>query len=267
LIGDGLDRRQSNYLMDWEMSGTRVLLTGASRGIGQEFARFLGEVGAHVILAARDIELAQKVQERIIEAGGVASLVKMDVTDTESIRSAVEEAEKAVGPIEVLINNAGTMPYEEAMEQDVSKWDTVLATNLRGPWYLSCEVAKRMREREIRGRILNIASISGINRATFMAGYCTSKAALIHLTSCLALEWAGFGIRVNAIAPGTIDIGMGEGFADTPAGKRVLARIPMARLGTAEDLKVPLLWLSSRHSSYITGSCVVVDGGWLDFAA
>jgi len=246
---------------DWGLSDCRVLITGASSGLGWHFAKFFAEAGASVALAARRIDRLEALASEIEDQGGSAIAVEMDVCDVGSMTDAVEQVETGVGPIDVLVNNAGAARFENGLEQDVDGWDVVQATNLRGPWYLSGEVARRMRDNGREGTIVNIASIAGLRQSPFMAGYCTSKAALIQLTACLALEFAPFGIRVNAIAPGVVKSDMSAGFIDSPAGTAMLKRLPLGRFGTVEDLKCALLWLSSRHSSFVTGSCVVIDGG------
>lgn len=253
---------ESGGAFDWGLAGSRILITGASSGIGWHFARFFAEAGARVALAARRVDRLEALAADITDLGGDATTVMMDVSDVESIARGVEDVQQRLGPIDVLVNNAGVAPpFENALDPNVDAWDKVHATNLRGPWYLSTEVARRMRDDGRSGVILNIASIAGLRQSPFLAGYCTSKAALIQLTACLALEFAPFGIRVNAIAPGIVESDMTANFSTSPAGKAMLNRIPMGRFGTAEDLKCAVLWLSSKHSSFVTGSCVVIDGG------
>ncbi len=251
------------HLLDWGLAGSRVLVTGASRGIGREFIRYFAEVGATVVACARTIDKLREAAAEINDSGGRAVAVEMDTSDIGSMRAAMDEAEDQVGPIDVLVNNAAISPYENALDQDVGRWDAVQDVNVRGPWFLSTEVGRRMRESNRSGAIVNIASIAGIGRSAFLSGYCTSKAALIQLTSCLSLELAAFDIRVNAIAPGIIESGMADKFVDTPQGRAILKRVPLGRFGTPQDLKWPLLWLSSPHSSFVTGTCVVIDGGLL----
>ena len=245
----------------WDFEGRNVLITGASSGIGRAAAYYFSQAGAGVALTARRFDKLEETSMDIERQGGRSIAVEMDVCDESSMKGVADEIQDRLGTIDVLINNAGIAPFENAFDQEVDTWDLVHATNLRGPWYLSAEIARRLRDDGRSGAIVNVASIAGLRQSPFMAAYCTSKAALVQLTSCMALEFAPFGIRVNAIAPGMIETEMSEGFVDTPAGKAMLKRTPLGRFGTTEDLKFALLWLASGYSSFVTGSCVVIDGG------
>jgi NAD(P)-dependent dehydrogenase (short-subunit alcohol dehydrogenase family) len=258
-----MDQRNTAHTgtFDWGLEGRKILITGASSGIGRDAAMFFAQVGAGVALAARRLDKLEEVALEIERLGGTAIAVEMDVCDETSMRRAADEVEDRLGVIDVLINNAGIAPFENAFDQDVETWDLVHATNLRGPWYLSSEFARRMRDSSRPGAIVNVASIAGLRQSPFMGAYCTSKAALVQLTACMALEFAPFGIRVNAIAPGIVESELTAGFADSPAGKAMLKRVPMGRFGTTEDLRFALMWLASGYSSFVTGSCIVIDGG------
>ena len=240
-----------------------ILITGASQGLGRQFARVLSAHGAAVALAARQTAKLKSLEEEISSLGGRAAAVAMDVTDTASIANAIDAAEAALGPISVLINNAGIAIEKLAVDQSEADWDAVIGANLKGAYFAATEMARRMIARKQQGNIVNIASVLGIGVMKFLSPYTISKAGIIQATKAMALELAGNNIRVNALAPGYIDTEMNHEFWSTPSGERLAKRIPQRRVGAESDLDGAILLLASSASRYMTGSVVTVDGGFL----
>ena len=240
-----------------------ILITGASQGLGRQFARVLSAHGAAVALAARQTAKLKSLEEAIRSLGGRAAAVAMDVTDTASIANAIDAAEAALGPISVLINNAGIAIEKLAVDQSEADWDAVIGANLKGAYFAATEMARRMIARKQEGNIVNIASVLGIGVMKFLSPYTISKAGIIQATKVMALELAASNIRVNALAPGYIDTEMNHEFWATPSGERLAKRIPQRRVGAESDLDGAILLLASSASRYMTGSVVTVDGGFL----
>ena len=247
----------------FRLEGQRVLVTGASTGLGRHFALTLARAGAGVALAARSADRLAEAAREIRGFGGRAVSVTLDVTNGASIREAVAKAEADMGPITALVNNAGVVVSKPLFEHDERDWDRVVDTNLRGAWLVAQEVARRMVAHGRGGVIINIASILGIRVVGGLPEYCASKAALIHLTKVLALELARHKIRVNAIAPGYIRTDLNREFFESEAGQAMIRRIPQRRAGEASDLDGALLLLASDGSRYMTGAVIPVDGGHL----
>lgn len=246
----------------FDLSGKTALVTGASQGLGAGFATALARAGAKVALAARQTGKLDALKSEIEQAGGTAQAVAMDVTDATSVSAAFDDAEKTLGPVDVLVNNAGiaiTKPFLEITEAD---WDAVLDTNLKGCFLAGQEAAKRMSQRG-GGSIINVASVLGTEVIGQLSSYCASKAGLIHLTKAMALELARANVRVNAIAPGYIETPINRDFFQSPAGEKMVKGIPQRRLGQPDDLDGAILLLSSDASRYMTGSVVTVDGGFV----
>ncbi len=189
--------------------------------------------------------------------------MQLDVTDTASIAKAVDAAEAALGPVSVLINNAGIAIEKLSVDQTEADWDAVIGANLKGAYFLATEVARRMVARKQAGNIVNIASVLGFSVMKFLSPYTISKAGIIQATKVMALELAASNIRVNALAPGYIDTEMNHEFWSTPAGERLMKRIPQRHVGAESDLDGAILLLASNASRYMTGSVVTVDGGFL----
>ncbi|HWW48174.1 MAG TPA: SDR family NAD(P)-dependent oxidoreductase [Xanthobacteraceae bacterium] len=240
-----------------------ILITGASQGLGRQFARLLAGRGASVVLAARQIGKLQALEAEICEAGGRAVAVQMDVTDTASIAAALDAAEQKAGPVTVLINNAGIAIEKLAIAQTEADWDAVIGANLKGAYFAATEVARRMIARGQGGNVVNIASVLGLGVLKAVSPYAISKAGIIQATRALALELAPNGIRVNALAPGYIDTDINRDFWLTPAGERLTKKIPQRRVGQESDLDGAILLLASKASAYMTGSTITVDGGFL----
>jgi NAD(P)-dependent dehydrogenase (short-subunit alcohol dehydrogenase family) len=251
----------------FDLTGRVALVTGASQGLGQRFARVLAEHGASVGLAARQLDKLTELEREIAAAGGKVASVALDVIDHTSIERAIAAIEDALGPIDVLINNAGTAVSKAVLDQTEADWDKVVDTNLKGAFFVAQTVAKRMVAREPRpawgGSIVNIASVLAQGVVGHLAPYAASKGGLWQLTRTMALELARYDVRVNALAPGYMVTEINRDFLATEAGERMRKRIPQRRFGTPEDLDGALLLLASDASRYMTGGIIVIDGGLL----
>ncbi len=244
----------------FDLKGRKALVTGASGGLGLHFAEVLAAQGAHVTLAARRASVLEAACAAIREKGGHADAVDLDVTNAASVEAAVARID---GGPDILINNAGISGAAPAIEIDEADWDRVLDTNLKGSFLMAQAAARAMREAGKGGAIVNIASILGLRVAGNVAAYSASKAAVIQLTKSLALEWARYGIRVNALCPGYVETDINRDFFATSAGEALVKRIPMRRLAKPAELDGALLLLASDAGSYITGTAIAVDGGHL----
>lgn len=244
-----------------DLSGKSIFITGASGGLGRHFARVLAQAGATVIAAARRRDALESLVAEIGGAGGEAHAVVMDVTDMASVKAGVAEAVRLAGGLDGLINNSGVAETVSLLDQTEAGWDRVLDTNLKGAFAVATETARHLVDGGKGGAILNIASVLALRQCSQLAAYATSKAALVQLTKQMALEWARHGIRVNAIAPGYVETDMNRHFFQTEAGKVMVKRIPMRRIGQPGELDGAVLLLLSDAGSYITGAVLSVDGG------
>jgi 3-oxoacyl-[acyl-carrier protein] reductase len=245
----------------FDLSGRIAVVTGASQGLGRRFATVLAEHGAAVGLAARQLDKLIELERKIADGGGRVASVALDVTDLASIERALASIEDVLGPIDVLINNAGVAVSKGVLEQTEADWDRVVDTNLKGAFFVAQTAAKRMVERG-GGTIVNIASVLALDVIGHLAPYAASKGGLWQLTRTMALELARYNVRVNALAPGYIVTEINREFLETgAAGERIKKRIPQRRFGTPEDLDGALLLLASDASRYMTGSIIVLDGG------
>ena len=247
--------------MELRLDGKVALVTGAFGGLGRDFARMLARAGASVALAGRRLQEGKAIARAMADEGLRVAAIAMDVTDRASVEAAVDEAAAAFGVVDVLVNNAGvavTRPFLDLTERD---WAGVLDVNLDGAWRVAQAVARRLKEAERPGTIVNIASVLADRVAAQVAPYTVSKAALVQLTRAMALELARYGIRVNALAPGYVETPINRDFFATEGGRALVKRIPQRRLGRVEDLEAPLILLASDVSTYMTGAVIAVDGG------
>jgi NAD(P)-dependent dehydrogenase (short-subunit alcohol dehydrogenase family) len=243
-----------------------ALVTGASSGLGSRFARVLAANGALTVLAARRIERLKDLRAEIEAAGGAAHVVTLDVTDPESIREAVDRTESEVGPIDILVNNSGVSTTQRLVDVTPVDFDYVLNTNLKGAFFVASEVARRMIVRakgqsDFRGRIVNIASVAGLQVLPQIGVYCISKAAVIQMTRAQALEWGRYGINVNALCPGYIRTEINDAHWDTEAGHKLMQMLPRKRIGRPEDLDGALLLMVADESQFINGAVLTADDG------
>lgn len=239
-----------------------ALVTGASSGLGRHFALTLARAGCKVAVAARRLDRLRALVREIEAFDGRALAIALDVTDAASVAEAVAAAETELGPIAVLVNNAGAASAASALDLDETDWDQVMDTNLKGAFLVARETARRMKRLGHEGAIVNIASVLGERPAAGLAAYCASKAGLIQLTRVLALELARDRIRVNALAPGYVETDLNRDFLSGPGGETVRRRTPLGRIGEARDLDGALLLLASNASRFMTGSVITVDGGY-----
>jgi NAD(P)-dependent dehydrogenase (short-subunit alcohol dehydrogenase family) len=246
----------------FDLSGRVALITGASQGLGRRFAEVLAAHGAAVGLAARQIDKLEELRSELHDAGHHAASVTLDVTDLGAIETAIETIEEALGPIDILINNAGVAVAKGVLEQTEADWDRVLDTNLKGAFFTAQAVARRMAARG-GGNIVNIASLIALKVVGHLVAYAAAKSGLAQVTKTMALELARHAIRVNALAPGYIETDINRDFLASEAGQRLRKQIPQRRFGTPEDLDGALLLLASDASRYMTGSLIVIDGGLL----
>ena len=247
----------------FSLEGKAALVTGASSGFGRHFARVLAGAGAKVALAARRLDVLKQLEAEIRGSGGQAAAVAVDVTDRASVAKAFADAEAALGPIAVLVNNAGVPSGSFFTKTTEEEWRAVMSVNLDGVFRVGQEAARRMAANRTGGSIINIASLLGFGVIKGLSTYSATKAAVISLTKSMALELARDNIRVNALAPGYFATEFNEAYLASDAGKRMLARVPMGRAGAVDELDGPLLLLASGAGRFMTGSVITVDGGHL----
>jgi NAD(P)-dependent dehydrogenase (short-subunit alcohol dehydrogenase family) len=245
----------------FSLKGRVALVTGASSGLGVQFARALSDNGAAVALVARRADRLKSLQNEIEEKGGRAVAIEADVTDHAAVVSAFDAAEKAFGTVTILVNNAGIAHGGRAVEMPPEEWRKVLSTNLDAVFFWAQEAARRLLAAKKQGAIVNIASVLGLAVSKGAVAYAAAKAGVVQVTKALAVELAFKGVRVNAIAPGWFVTEMNDEYLNGEAGAAIKREIPMGRFGNPGDLDGALLLLVSDAGSYITGATVVVDGG------
>jgi 2-deoxy-D-gluconate 3-dehydrogenase len=243
------------------LAGRVALVTGAGRGLGVAIAVALAEAGAAVACAARSREAGDATTQGIRERGGKAATVALDVTRPEQVTAAVAETELALGPVDVLVNNAGVTLDKPTVEVTDAEWDDLLATNLTSMFRLARAVAPGMIARG-RGKIVNVGSMYGVLGVARYAAYCASKAGVDGLTRSLAVEWARHGIQVNCVAPGYMDTDIPRAaLADPRTRDRFLGKIPARRVGEPREMGPLVVYLASPASNYMTGQTLYLDGG------
>ena len=248
-----------NFSID--LSDQVALVTGASSGLGYRFSKVLAKCGAKVALSARRVDKLEKLSEEIKSDGGDCMVVPIDMVDRDTIRDAVQKVEESLGTINTLINNAGMVDAQWAIKQSDELIDSVVATNLVGPYLLSNEVARRLIEKKEPGRMVNIASIAAFNISPNSASvlYSTTKSAIVRMTESLAVEWARNHINVNAIAPGMFSSEMLDGMLERIGD--MSQSLPRKRICMPEQMDSTLLYLVSPSSECVTGTCIKIDDG------
>jgi len=256
------------YSMD--LSGRVAFVTGASGGLGAQFARVLARSGAAVVLASRRIEKLKDLRAEIEGGGGDAHVMELDVTDIGSIQAAVAHAETEVGSIDILVNNSGVSTTQRLQDVGEEDYDFMFDTNVKGAFFVAQEVGKRMLARArgaapgtyTGGRIINIASMAGLRVLPQIGVYSMGKAAVVHMTKAMALEWGKYGINVNAICPGYIDTEINHHHWQTEQGQKLVQMLPRKRVGKPEDLDAILVMLASGQSHFVNGAVIAADDGF-----
>lgn len=253
-----------NSLQQFSLTGKVAIVTGASRGIGRAIAEGLAGAGAAVVVNGRNVESTKAAAQAIVDAGGASLAVIADVRKSGDVETLVQKAVERFGRVDILVNNAGISPYYKPAEtMTEAEFDDVIAVNLKGV-FLCCQAAGRVMIPQTSGRIINIASIGGEVALPRLIAYCAAKGAVDQITRVLAVEWAQYGILVNAIAPGYVETDLTKGLSEnTTRRDRLIKQIPLGRLAKPEEIVGAAIYLASDAASYVTGQMLYVDGGWL----
>ena len=247
-----------NFSID--LTGQVAFVTGTTVGLGRRFAKVLASCGAAVVLTGRRVNLLETLAEEIRADGGTCLPIQLDMTNRDNILAAVEEAENALGTINILVNNAGIPDAQRATKMSDELVDAVFDTNLVGPWILSCEVARRLIEKKLPGRMVNLSSVGAFNYGGHGAAlYSVTKAGIIRMTEALAVEWSRFNINVNAIAPGAFASEMMDGMLERMGD--ISKGFPRKRICDPAQMDSTLLFLVSPSSECVTGTFIKVDDG------
>jgi NAD(P)-dependent dehydrogenase (short-subunit alcohol dehydrogenase family) len=248
---------------DYGISGKVVLLTGASAGIGEHLAGALAARGARLAVAARRTALLEQLVEKLSQEGATVLPVALDLASPESIREAATRVEAELGPVEILINNAGIMNDGKALEIGVDAFDQLFDINVRGTFFMTQAIARRMIDLGIQGRIVNTASVAGMVTMPQLTAYGMTKAAIVHMTKSLAVEWARHGLSVNAVCPGYVETDMNAAFFSSEAGQKVVKSLPKRRLADVDDLTGLFLFLiSDKAARIVNGATIAADDGY-----
>jgi NAD(P)-dependent dehydrogenase (short-subunit alcohol dehydrogenase family) len=253
-----------------DLAGRVAFITGASSGLGAQFARVLSRAGAAVVLAARRVEKLKDLRAKIEGEGGDAHVLELDVTDIDSIKAAVAHAETEVGSIDILVNNSGVSTTQRLQDVAEEDFDYIFDTNVKGAFFVAQEVGKRMLARSrgaapgtfTGGRIINIASMAGVRALPQIGVYAMSKATVVQMTRAMALEWGRFGINVNALCPGYIDTEINHHHWQTEQGQKLVQMLPRKRVGKPEDLDALIVMLASDQSHFVNGAVIAADDGF-----
>jgi len=241
-----------------------VMVTGASSGLGEHFAKVVASAGADVVIGARRVDRLEALAAELREQGTKVAAVAMDVTNLETVRQAFDQAEEALGrTVDVLVNNAGVADPKFCLKVSEDDWDFLMDTNLKGAWFVAREAAARMSDAKTGGSIINIASILGLRVGSSQSHYAVAKAGVVQMTKAMGLELARNNVRINALAPGYFKTEMNDDFFSPEKGREYLKKIPQRRLGELHELDGPLLLLASDASAFMTGAVIPVDGGHL----
>jgi NAD(P)-dependent dehydrogenase (short-subunit alcohol dehydrogenase family) len=252
------------------LDGKLALVTGASSGLGARFATVLAEQGCKLVIAARRMDRLEALRDRLEAKGARVYCVCMDVSSVESIEAGVAQAQAVAGPIDILVNNSGVSTTQRLSDVTEKDFDFIFNTNTRGAFFVAQAVAKSMIERAKllpnlesmpASRIINIASMAGLEVLSMIGVYCMSKAAVVHMTRAMALEWGRYNINVNAICPGYILTEINQAHFESDAGQKLIARLPRRRIGKPEDLDAVLLMLASGRSGFVNGAVISADDG------
>lgn len=244
------------------LAGKVALVTGASSGLGEHFAGVLAGAGATVVAAARRLDRLEALVGLVRAGGGSAHAVAMDVTDPAGVRDAFARAEALAGrPADILVNNSGVTATKRLLDVEPEDFDPIIATNLRGAFFVAQAAARRMVEAGVAGRIVNVASAAGLRPLAQIGVYGVSKAAVVYMTKAMALEWGRFGIGVNALCPGYIETELNREHFASEGGRRLVAMLPRRRLGTPGDLDGLVLLLSSDAAGFVNGAVIAADDG------
>lgn len=251
--------------MEQLLAGQTAVITGASGGLGAHFAKLLARAGAAVALTARRLELVENLAGEIAAEGGRAMAMRLDVADAQSIAPAFDEIETALGPLSILVNNAGVGGEGLALDLSIEEWDRTFDVNVRGVFFAAQAAARLMlangAAEQGKARIVNIASIASHTVLPGLSAYNASKASVAMLTKSLAREWSRRGIAVNALAPGYILTDINAGWWDTEGGQKQLKGFPRRRLMDAQDLDAAFMMLCGPAAKAIAGSLFTVDDG------
>lgn len=243
-----------------DLSGQVALVTGTTSGLGWRFAQVIAASGAKVAVTGRRIDRLESLASEINDAGGVAEPVQLDMQDNESIMNCVDQVESKLGTVTILVNNAGIPDAQRAHKMSLDLIDSVFDTNLRGPYVLSCEVARRLIAAEKPGRMVNISSVGGFNYGGNGAAlYSITKSAIVRMTECLAVEWARYNINVNAIAPGAFSSEMMDGMLERMGD--ISKHFPRKRICDPAQMDSTLLYFLSPASEAVTGTYIKIDDG------
>lgn len=244
-----------------DLSGKVALITGASSGLGARFAKVLASAGATVALAARRVERLKELRAEIDADGGEAHVYQLDVTDLASVRGCIARVEQDFKKIDILVNNSGVSATARITDTTEEDYDFVMNTNAKGAFFVAQQTAKVMIAQKTAGRIINIASVAGMKVMSQLSVYCMSKAAVVHMTRAMALEWGRHGINVNAICPGYIVTEINAAHFETEAGQKLVSLLPRRRAGKPEDLDGILMLLASDESRFVNGAAITADDG------